>query len=341
MLLPDDRIFTRFEALPSTAAGYYPGVLIIEVGPAKGHYAVREENGRVANFNATNPAHNGLQKYPIHITEETLNDVVRCGNEDENAKCKLDHGSTVQDIVGSYTAFRRDGDKVRADLTLDSDLSGYKQANKLIQKFSKKIGNSIDFDYVYEISGDKAIARCIKLNSVDIVDTPAATKAFFSQKPSQSVQYTMLTPEDTATITNAITTAVQASEQRLQTNFSAAVDKAVKSRFEEEKKEDDEDEKKKKKDDDDKKDKEQMASLVATATLSAVKSLFPTMKVENLSGAAAVPAPVVTENAYVAKFKAAKELGLTDAGAIKHIAEHFPAIYNAQLASGGSTSVKL
>jgi len=99
---------------------------------------------------------------------------------------------------------------------------------------------------------------------------------------------------------------------------------------------------KKKKDDDDKKDKEQMASLVATATLSAVKSLFPTMKVENLGSAAAtLPTPVVTENAYVAKFKAAKELGLSDAGAIKHIAEHFPAIYNAQLASGGSTSVKL
>jgi len=209
--------FTRFQALPGETErpGYYPGVLIIEMGPAKGHFAVRDGN-RVVNYNPADARHTELQKFQIVIGDDTLNYVVTCGLESETTKCKLDHGATVRDIVGDYASFRREGDQVRADLTLMDSTGHRAYVEELFKKFSKKIGNSIDFDYSYEIKGDVAIARCRKLNSVDIVDAPAATKSLFNEKENHLTIPHMLTSEDLASIGNLIETKLTAHKTQNQ-----------------------------------------------------------------------------------------------------------------------------
>jgi len=262
--------FTRFQALPGDAAkpGHYPGVLIIEKGLAKGHFAVKDGN-RVVNYQPANPEHASLQKFQIVIGDDTLNDVVACGLENETSKCKLDHGATVRDIVGDYAKFRRDGDQVRADLTLMDSTGHRAYVEELFKKFSKKIGNSIDFDFSYDIKGDVAIARCRKLNSVDIVDAPAATKSLFNENPNNPTPPTHmpLDAKDLEAIGNLVDTKLTAHKTEITTQLSALT-----AKFEEGEKDEKKEEKEEK---DEEKDSAKMSEIASKAALAAVEAAFP------------------------------------------------------------------
>lgn len=331
--IPNHLSFTRFEALGvGQKPGFYPGVLIIETGPAKGHYAVKEDSGRVVNFDAGNPAHAKLQKYPIYIAPETLADVVSCGAGNKSTKCKLDHGSTVRDVVGSYGAFCMDGDQVRADLSLMKSSPHRPYVEELITDFSEKFGNSIDFDYQYEISGDKAIARCVKLNSVDIVDTPAATSSFFSE-PNQpnELKHMPLDKADLDAIRGVVT-------EQLDTRL-ATLEKGINTRFTklEEGGEESEEEKKKKKDKEEEDKKTEMSALVAKTVLSAMQSVLPKAQLTSLA------TPAVStggDDTYEGKLALCKSLGIGEGQAIRHIAQKFPALHNAKF-GGQVVSAKL
>jgi len=320
--------FTRFQALPDSAKpGYYPGVLVIQKGPAKGHYAVKD-GARVVNYQPGNPDHAKLQKYQIVIADETLDDVVKCGLENGNTKCKLDHGCTVRDIVGDYMGFTRQGDEVRAGLTLMDNSPHRPYVDELFKKFSKKIGNSIDFDYSYEISGDVAVARCHVLNSVDIVDAPAATKSLFNENPNQPT-HMPLDANDLKTIGELLDTKFGAIRTEIDTKFST-----LSKKFEEGEESDEEKKKKKEKDED--KDSEKMAAKFAEiadkAALAAVEKAFPKAQREQFAkighqGETPMQALVKT---YLAA--GAKSEGI----ALQRISRDHPDIYNAHMRSGGT-----
>lgn len=311
--------FTLFHALTDGAkAGFYPGVLIIEKGPAKGHYAVKEGN-RVVNFDPGNPDHASLQKYPIHIDEDTLSDVVRCGNSSKKTKCKLDHGTTVRDIVGNYAGFRLDGDKVRADLALLNSSSHRAYVEELISEMSEKIGNSIDFDYQYEIKGNVAVARCVKLNSVDLVDTPAATNSLFNLQPEQT--YMPLSKEDLEAIGTVVDTKLAAHKTEMETRFSA-----IQTKLEEK-------EEPEKKEEEGEGDKKELASMVKTTVLAAIKEAMPTLPVPNLSSA-----PGGGKDQYTEKLEACRAAGISDAKAKFHIARTWPEVYNAKFGAGSAAA---
>lgn len=337
--LTDGRVaisFSHFEAKPDAAhPGSYAGVLIIQKGVAKGHYAVKD-GARLVNFDAANPDHAELRKYQIVIGDDTLDDVVRCGAEAESTKCKLDHGATIKDIVGDYATFRRDGDQVRADLTLMASTQHRAFVEELFAKFSKKVGNSIDFDYRYEIQGEVAVARCVKLNSVDIVDAPAATNSLFTENPNPTPPSNMaLSKEDLDAITGTVNTAVDARFSKLEKDINTRFDE-VKTKMEDG---DDADEKKKK-DDEEKKKKDDAdggekmsAGAINKAVLSAVREIFPKATVDNLNSLAA--GTNTPKDEYAEKYAAALALGMSAVQATKFMANKHPGLYNAKFGNGG------
>lgn len=323
--------FTRFQALsqgPNGKAGCYPGVLVIQKGPAKGHFAVMD-GARVVNYQPGNPEHAELQKYQIVIDDVTLDDVVRCGEQNGETKCKLDHGSTVKDIVGDYSGFQRSGDEVRAFLTLDSKLELYDHADTLVRKFAKKIGNSIDFDYSYEINGDVAVARCHVLNSVDIVDAPAATKSLFEQKPNPP-KHMPLDANDLKTIGEIFDSKLTAVKTDLDTKLSA-----ISKRFEEAEEESEEEKKKKKEKEDGEKGEmstAKMAEVAEKAALAAVEKAFPKIQREQF---ARIGHEGESEMASLVKTYMAA--GAPNQGiAIQRVSRDHPAKFNAWQKAGGT-----
>jgi len=322
--------FARFDARRGDTPGFYPGVLVIEKGPAKGHYAVQEKGGRVVNFESDNPEHTTLQKYPIHIGDATLDDVVRCGVVEEVTKCKLDHGDKAKDIIGDYENFRRDGDQVRADLTLLAESPQTSFVSGLINRLAKKIGNSIDFDYCYEIKGNVAIARCSKLNSVDIVDSPAATNSLFQEQPQKPAYDMPLSPEDLAAIRGVIKEEVAASmaaataPTKTETQLS---DEGDKGKTDEEKEKD-------------KADANAMLSrTVKTAALAAIREVLPQATLQSLATLGA-GAPKGGDS-YETKFAEAKALGMSDAEATRFMARKHAPLYNAKFGAGTANNAKL
>lgn len=335
-------VFTQLEAItPKTGQpGFYPGVLIIQKGPAKGHFAIKEEDGRVVNCDWDNPEHLAAKKYPIMMGDDMLNDVVRCGTENENTKAKLDHGETVRDIVGGYSNFSRDGDQVRADLTLMDSSIHREYVEELFAKFAKKVGNSIDFNYRYEIQGEVAVARCNKLNSVDIVDAPAATNSLFNENPNTPPpQHMPLSKEDLDAIGNALESRFSKLETGIKTRLGEIETRLEKGPWNEppdgkkmEEGDDDKDKKKDKKDDDDKKDA-MSEGKIEKAVLSAVRQIFPKAVVENLASLGQGNGAAKDE--YAEKVALCEAAGLKGTQVVRHIAAKFPEIYNAKFGDGG------
>lgn len=325
-------LYTRFQSLPEgQLQGFYPGVLIIEQGPAKGHYAVKDSGRVVAVEYASEEALKG-DRYQITIGAEALDDVVKCAGESpDGIKCKLDHGSTVRDIVGKYTNFRRDGDQVRADLTLMKSTPHGAYVEELIAEMANKIGNSIDFIPSYEIKGDIAVARCRKLNSVDIVDSPAATNSLYEEKPNQpEPEYMPLTAEDLAAIGGVIDTRLSTHETKLNKRFEEVKENMaeVKKKMEEgdDEDDDDDDKKKKKKDDEDKKD-EEMSAKAEKAALAAIEKVLPRAKLESL---ASLANNQPGKDEYGEKVALSKAAGIPDGRIARHIAATWPQVYNAK-----------
>lgn len=325
--------FTRFQSgqISTDKPGHYPGVLIIEKGAAKGHFAVKDGN-RVVNFDSSNLEHAKLQKFQIVIGDATLDDVVACGLEAENTKCKLDHGATVRDIVGDYAKFRRDGNQVRADLTLMDSTPHRDYIVELFKKFAKKVGNSIDFCYSYVLEGDVAVARCQKLNSVDLVDSPAATNSLFNENSDPNnpnnptpPAHMPLDAKDLEAIGNLVDTKLTAHKTEITSQLSA-----LSAKFEEGDKEDKAADKKQDEKEEEK-DSAKMSEIASKAALAAVEAAFPKAQREQF---AKLSNPDTGKSKFDALVDTYVAAGAPNRGiAIQRAAKDHPAVYNAHLSA--------
>lgn len=281
---PRDEFFTRLEAQSEAADNGFKRMLIISEGVAKGHFCV-EVNGKLRAFNPDDPDHEKLDKLPMFISAQTLQQVADSGNSRSGVKAKLDqrgdHAGGVTDTFGDYSNFRVEGGNVYADLTFLPSTPHRPFVEGIVTRLSGEFGNSIDFKRSFypgkDASGQKiAIANCLQLASVDLVDSPAATNSLLEEIDSPT-EYMALSPEDLSAIGEMITKAITASQSadkqqdaasmadRLSKLEAAAAPSAEKS---DEKKKKDEDAKEK---DEDAKEKDEEAKLSARIEKAAMK----------------------------------------------------------------------
>jgi hypothetical protein len=127
----------------------FKGISVITAGPALGH--------------------------GMTIDADTLEQVVRAGNELGQIKVLSDHSSSVSNIIGYLENFSLDGGRVRADLTLFESHEGFAYFSELIGTLPGQIGFSISFSGVPRMAEDGTqLADVSTLYSVDLVTTPAA-----------------------------------------------------------------------------------------------------------------------------------------------------------------------
>jgi len=127
----------------------FKGISVITAGPALGHGMV--------------------------IDADTLEQVVRAGNDLGQVKVLSDHSSSVSNIIGYLENFTLDGGRVRADLTLFESHDGFAYFSELIGTLPGQIGFSISFSGVPRMAEDGTqLADVSTLYSVDLVTTPAA-----------------------------------------------------------------------------------------------------------------------------------------------------------------------
>jgi hypothetical protein len=227
--------FTRFEAKPEISGDGIPRMLIISEGPAKGHFCV-EQGGKLRPYDPSNEAHAKLEKIPIFITGKTLEQVAKSGNARSEVKAKLDqrgdHAGSAADTFGGYSNFRIEGNSVYADLKFLEGTPHRAFVEGIASRFADEFGNSIDFKTSYELGTDStgskiAIANCLHLGSVDLVDSPAATNSLFEE--NEIPEPTMpLSPEDLATIGDMITKAVAAAKAEDKQQDAADIDARLK-----------------------------------------------------------------------------------------------------------------
>jgi hypothetical protein len=170
-------------------SGLIRGISVISIGEAQGH--------------------------DMDIDDETLNQVVSLGNSAKKGiKCRFGHPNMSQTALGTFlgcmTNFKRDGDRVRADLkiadsahnTPNGDLGKY--ILDLAEQDPDKFGASIAFrgkaiqikDEDGNVKKDedgnelRPRARVEFLYSVDTVDEPATGDGFFSRSVKLSAEVT-------------------------------------------------------------------------------------------------------------------------------------------------------
>lgn len=278
--------FTLFEAKPEMASDGIKGVLVISEGPAKGHFCV-EQGGKLRPYNPDDETHAKLEKIPVFITAQTLAQVAQSGNSRSEVKAKLDHGETVRDCFGGYSNFRVNGDSVYADLKFLEGTPHRSFVEGIASRFADEFGNSIDFQSSYSLGADSAgakiaIANCLRLGSIDLVDSPAATNSLFEELDSPTSDSMPLSPEDLATIGKMITDAVTAAQSADKTQDAATMEERM-AKLEAayaapEKKEDDDvkmsDDPEKKEEDKEKADDAKLSAKIEKAALSVVNAQF-------------------------------------------------------------------
>lgn len=135
------------------------GVMVCELGEAEGH--------------------------DFAIDEQFLDAVVAKGNADrDGVKCRLNHPEgrgNVLSIFGRALNFRRDGNGVRADVEL-FDIPEKSRIVTLAQQAANLCGMSLDFagETVKQAGSKLKTMTCDAIYGLDLVDTPAATRALFS-----------------------------------------------------------------------------------------------------------------------------------------------------------------
>ncbi len=222
--------FAKLEANQEAGTDGFKRILIISEGPAKGHFGV-EKNGKLYQYDPEDDSHAKLEKLPMWIAGQTLEEIVRCGNSRNEIKAKIDqrgdHAGGVTDTFGGYSNFRIENGSVYADLSFLPDTPHRSFVEGILNRMADEFGNSINFKMSFrpgkDASGQKiAIANCLQLASVDLVDSAAATNSLLEELDSPPPDSMPLSPEDLATIGKMITDAVAAA-----TKADAAQDAAT------------------------------------------------------------------------------------------------------------------
>lgn len=143
--------------------GIIRGVNVIQTGEAEGHI---DENGRQLVIDET-------------TLEQFYNNAIR---KSQGVKVKANHGNDVLSTVGFLKDFRRNGDKVLADLYLDPTDKSKDKIIWMAESIPDEFGLSAAFFGKDEVAGDKILARCSQVQSADVVDRGAVTTGLFSAR---------------------------------------------------------------------------------------------------------------------------------------------------------------
>lgn len=100
----------------------------------------------------------------------------------EPLKAKLEHGSGLSEIVGTFDNFRIDGAHLRADFEAIQTAAGAEHLLNLAAKVSKQFGVSVTAKLNRVKAGAVDLMRAVKVMSADFVDSPAINAGLFSSK---------------------------------------------------------------------------------------------------------------------------------------------------------------
>ena len=167
--------FTQFSAIATSerinaSEGIIFGVCVMEKGEAKGH---------------------GLQ-----IDDKSLDQFLQLASERKDGvkvRFGADHNAGASDINGCLKNFRREGDKIRADLHLLKSDKNFNKIIEMAEKLPNEFGLSASTTAGEELIGHDRYVRFNEIFCVDIVSNPAATNGlFFSQNNNNQTDKTMI-----------------------------------------------------------------------------------------------------------------------------------------------------
>lgn len=114
--------------------------------------------------------------HDLLVDDTTLNQVVELGRAfKDGLKVRMNHpsaatGSTVQSIIGTLKNFRKESDRVRADLHLLKSDEHFEKLLEMAEKMPENFGLSISYSGLPE----DVMVRCSEIYACDLVDSPAA-----------------------------------------------------------------------------------------------------------------------------------------------------------------------
>lgn len=184
----------------------------IAQGIKEGKSGIDKEKGIIKGFAVISKGE--AKGHDMQIDDTMLNQVVELGNKSiVGIKSRFGHPNMSNDALGTHLGriknFTRDGDIVRADLTLDKSAFNTPNGNlgqyvlDIAESDPAAFGASIVFsgksetvknakgEIQYDAEGNVInLARCEKLYAGDIVDEPAANSGFFSESVQPSAEIT-------------------------------------------------------------------------------------------------------------------------------------------------------
>jgi hypothetical protein len=128
-------------------------------------------------------------------TLETM--LVACLAIGQPLKAKLEHGTGLSEVVGTFDNFRIDGDHLRADFTAIPTSAGVAHLFSLADRISRQFGVSVTALLQKVKQGGVDLMRCMKIESADFVDAPAINAGLFSAK----TKFSKLTKNQTQIMT--------------------------------------------------------------------------------------------------------------------------------------------
>ena len=136
-------------------AGVIHGVSVINLGEARGH--------------------------GLHVDRTCMGQLLEIGNNSSRVPMRISHGSGPTETAGYITNFKIANDQLRGDLHLLKTHPQRAQILELAESIPGGVGLSCAFRGVPEELGGKKYARVAKLNSIDLVSTPAVTDGLFEE----------------------------------------------------------------------------------------------------------------------------------------------------------------
>jgi len=167
--------FTQFSAIATSerinaSEGIIFGVCVMEKGEAKGHN--------------------------LQIDDKSLDQFLQLASERKDGvkvRFGADHNAGASDINGCLKNFRREGDKIRADLHLLKSDKNFSKIIEMAEKLPNEFGLSASTTAGEELIGHDRYVRFNEIFCVDIVSNPAATNGlFFSQNNNNQTDKPMI-----------------------------------------------------------------------------------------------------------------------------------------------------
>jgi hypothetical protein len=167
--------FTQFSSIAlseriNAVDGIILGVCVMEKGEAKGHN--------------------------LQIDDKSLDQFLQLASERKDGvkvRFGADHNAGASDINGALKNFRREGDRIRADLHLLKTDKNFSKIIEMAEMLPNEFGLSASTTAGEELIGHDRYVRFTEIFCVDIVSNPAATKGlFFSQNNNNQTNTIML-----------------------------------------------------------------------------------------------------------------------------------------------------